>query len=215
MDDSRVKVVADMNPRLPGVYFSLRHFVAGITLIVALTCAGVAAVDYYPYYADQFFREVFKVMTTFYPSIPVMTIVHELGHVVMGLACGVPVTEVRLGGGKYRRTIQFGPNFRLILGWLPVTGHVEFQWLPLSRNRRIAMYAAGVGATIIAALVICLFPLRGQFAYQAGMLLVVVFFGLGNIFESHPDKAGGRWSDGDAIRGLWAYRKTALGQSTS
>lgn len=90
-----------------------------------------------------------------------------------------------------------------------MTGHVEFQWLPLSRKRRIAMYAVGVCATILAAIVICIFLLRGQFAYQGGVLLVVVSSALGNIFGRHPDKESGRWSDGEAIRGLWAYRKTA------
>lgn len=209
MDKSRVKVIAEMNPRLLGLRLPLRHFVAGITLIVALTCVSVAAADHYPYYTERFFGALFKVVVTFYPSIPVVTVVHELGHLLMGLAFGVPVTEVRLGGGENRRVIPFGANFQLILGWLPVTGHVEFRWLPLSRRRRIAMYAAGVGATILAAIVVCAFPFRGQLAYQGGVLLVVVFSALGNIFERHPDKATGRWSDGEAIRGLWKYSKTA------
>lgn len=208
MDKSRVKVITEMNPRLLGFRLPLRHFVA-VTLIVALTCVGVAAVDHYPYYTERFFGALFKVIVTFYPSIPATTVVHELGHLLMGLPFGVPVTEVRLGGGKNRRVIPFGTNFRLILGWLPVTGHVEFRWLPLSRSRRIAMYGAGVGATILAAIVVCAFPFRGQFAYQGGVLLVVVFSALGNIFERHPDKVTGRWSDGEAIRGLWKYSTTA------
>ena len=132
-------------------------------------------------------------------SVPVSTVIHELGHLLMGIAFGVPVSELRLGGGKQRLVLQFGPNFRLL------HGHVEFKWLPISRPRRVAVYAAGVGATFLAAAVVCVFPLQGQTASQAGVLLVVVLSGLENLATRHPEI--GRWSDGEAMRGLLAYKK--------
>ena len=138
-------------------------------------------------------------------SVPVSTVIHELGPLLIGIAFGEPVSEHRLGGGKQRLVLQFGPNFRLLHGWLPFTGHVEFKWLPISRPRRVAVYAAGVGATFLAAAVVCVFPLQGQTASQAGVLLVVVLSGLENLATRHPEI--GRWSDGEAMRGLLAYKK--------
>ncbi|WP_425115769.1 site-2 protease family protein [Burkholderia anthina] len=139
-------------------------------------------------------------------SVPVFTVIHELGHLLVGIAFGAPISELRLGGGKQLLVLQFGPNFRLLLGWMPFTGHVEFTWLPISRRQRIAMYAAGVGATFLAAAATCAFPLHGQTASQAGVLLVVILSGLENLSTRHPQS--GRWSDGEAIRGLLKYKKT-------
>ncbi|WP_430982022.1 site-2 protease family protein [Burkholderia stabilis] len=148
-------------------------------------------------------------VTAAYLTVPATTVIHELGHLLVGMAFGVPVSEVRLGGEKRRWTIRFGSNFRLLLGWPPFSGHVEFQWLPLSRGRRIAMYAGGVGATLLAAIVVCAVPLAGKTAYQAGILLLVALSGLENLAMRHPEKQSGRWTDGEAIRGLRAYGKNA------
>ena len=69
------------------------------------------------------------------------------------------------------------------------------------------MYLAGVLATIPVAIVLSLFPLRGQAAYQIGMLLLVTASALDNLRGRHPDETrnADRWSDGDAVRGLMSY----------
>ncbi|WDD90292.1 hypothetical protein Bsp3421_000117 (plasmid) [Burkholderia sp. FERM BP-3421] len=81
-----------------------------------------------------------------YPLAYVETLVHEVGHVVAGFVYGVPITEIRVGGGpvvtlwkSQRTTVKAGPY--------PGIGHVDFRMLPLSRRARIVMYASGVGAT--------------------------------------------------------------------
>ncbi|MBJ9698617.1 site-2 protease family protein [Burkholderia cenocepacia] len=168
-----------------------------------LIYASATAAYLYPAYRDP----ALMIVASAWLSVPVSTVIHELGHLLMGIAFGMPVSELRLGGGK-RLALQFGPNFRLLLGSLPFTGHVEFKWLPISRPRRIAVYAAGVGATFLAAAVVCVFPLQGQTASQAGVLLVVVLSGLENLAGRHPQSD--RWSDGEAIRGLWAYKKCSV-----
>jgi hypothetical protein len=144
--------------------------------------------------------------SAFFVAMPVFTVVHEFGHALMGLVFGVPVRKLRVGGWLHV-AIPAGRNFRLVLGLSCYTGHVEFPWLPLSRNKRIAMYLAGVVATIPVVIALCVFPLRGLVAYQVGMLLMVTASALDNLRGRHPDETRNedRWSDGDAIRGLLSY----------
>lgn len=179
-----------------------------LSIGVAFALAGLACfgVTHFPSEAYEIVAFILKLVPAFFIAMPVSTVVHEAGHALMGLVFGVPISGLRVGGGL-RVTIPVGRNFRLVLGLSCYTGQVEFPWLPVSRNHRIAMYLAGVLATIPVAIVLCLFPLRGQVAYQIGMLLLVTASAIDNLRGRHPDETrnADRWSDGDAVRGLMSY----------
>jgi hypothetical protein len=179
-------------------------------LMIAVGCAfaafGWLGITFFPNKTDRVAVFVAKLAAAFFLARPVLTVVHEAGHALTGLAFGAPIDKLRIGGWK-RVAIPIGPNFRLVLGLSCYTGRVDFRWLPVSRDKRIAMYLAGVTATIPVAILVCLFPLKGLIAYQAGVMLLVVASALDNLRGRHPDETRNAdcWSDGDAVRGLLSH----------
>lgn len=127
--------------------------------------------------------------------------IHESGHIVCGLLYGAPLSSIQIG---------YGPSINLwrdsqvpvSLGLLPCGGYVEFRYLPVSRRHRIVMYAGGVAASSVAAIVAW-----NTIPYHLDWLRTetVMAFGLfiaTNLFGTAPKD---KYSDGDAIRGLLAY----------
>jgi hypothetical protein len=138
-----------------------------------------------------------------YPLAYVETLVHEVGHVLAGLAYGATCSEIRIGGGP-SMSLWNGARIKVKAGLYPGLGHVVFPMLPLSRRARIVMYGAGVGAVAVSLLL-------GWFLIPASMVwlrleMALVFSTaiLGNLFLHAPEEKG-VWSDGDAIRGLIRY----------
>lgn len=132
------------------------------------------------------------------------TVVHEMGHVACGLLFGAPVMKVRIGAGPRLASWRMGTDgpviaLHLFLGF----GYVEFRSLPLARWKRIVMYAGGVSASLLFALV-AWFLLPADFGWMRTETVVgFMLFSFFNLFGTAPK---GAHSDGDAIRGLLAYR---------
>jgi hypothetical protein len=131
------------------------------------------------------------------------SIVHELGHAIIGRYFGVPVRSIRIGSRKLWRIGKW-KGIVVLLSPFPFGGRVEFELLPLDVRKRIAMFAAGVGAaTLTAALVSALLPLsllwlRTEIVIARALCCFIDLFG------KAPE---GARSDSDAIRGLLKYAR--------
>lgn len=127
------------------------------------------------------------------------TVIHELGHVVCGLAFGAPVKAVRIGVGP---TVANWRDGALVIHLVPLGGRVDFKYLPLARWKRIVMYAGGVGASLLAA-VAAWFIIPAHFGWlRTETALIFIMFSATNLFGTAPE---GAQADGAAIRGLLAY----------
>lgn len=128
--------------------------------------------------------------------------IHESGHIICGLWYGVPLYQIQVGYGPAIKLWQEDGQVPVSLGLLPFGGHVEFQYLPVSRRQRIVMYTGGVGASCLAAIVAWnVIPdqlewLRTEIVMACGLFIAI------NLFGTAPKE---QYSDGDAIRGLLAY----------
>lgn len=132
----------------------------------------------------------------------VETIVHESGHVLCAYLFGIPLTGVEIGFGP-RITLWRHSNCPFKLGVFPFGGHVDFPYLPLSRHSRIVMYAGGMLATAVATVIVTIALPPGLKWLRLEIVSLSVLFILVNLFGRAPV---GRWSDGDAIRGLLSYQ---------
>ncbi|MBA9859236.1 site-2 protease family protein [Ralstonia insidiosa] len=128
--------------------------------------------------------------------------IHESGHIICGLLYGARPSGIQIGYGP-AIVLWRDSQVPVSLGLLPCGGYVEFGYLPISRRQRIVMYAGGVAASCVAAIVAWnIIPhhldwLRTETAMAFGLFIAT------NLFGTAPKD---KYSDGDAIRGLLAYR---------
>lgn len=128
--------------------------------------------------------------------------IHESGHVICGLLYGVPPSRIQVGYGPSIHLWQDG-HVPVSLGLLPCGGYVEFRYLPISRRQRIVMYAGGVAASSVAAIVAWNFIPHHLDLLRTETVMAFALFIATNLFGTAPKD---KYSDGDAIRGLLAYR---------
>lgn len=107
-----------------------------------------------------------------------------------------------LGPIAYFGSVAFGGA--VWFSFLPFGGRVDFCVLPVQLRRRIMMYAAGVGAALLAATMATLLIPVGYQLLRVETPLSFSVFCLIDLFGRAPERA---WSDGTAIRGLLAYRR--------
>jgi hypothetical protein len=172
------------------------------TLIVEVPLALALVGSMFYFYVTP--ESVGKMLVYFAVALIVLgaieTIIHEGGHVVCGLLLKAPITAIRIGGGP---SVVSWRNGAVVIHMAPWGGRVDFRYLPLSRRQRIAMYASGVGASLIAA-VAAWFVIPAHFGWlRTETVLTFVVFSAVNLFGTAPE---GALSDGAAIRGLLAYR---------
>ncbi|SEI14739.1 site-2 protease family protein [Paraburkholderia hospita] len=131
------------------------------------------------------------------------SIVHELGHAISGWWYGVPLRRIQIGSrGAFR--IGHVRGAAVWVSFLPFGGRVDFWAHPVERNRRIAIYGAGVCAALLVAILAGLMiPAKYQWLRIDTVLSVVVYC-LIDLFGKAPK---GDWSDGEAIRGLFRYSR--------
>jgi F0F1-type ATP synthase assembly protein I len=131
------------------------------------------------------------------------SIVHELGHAISGWWFAAPPRRIQIGpNGVFRVCRVRGVS--VWCSYLPIGGRTDFRTHPLERGRRIAIYAAGVGAALFAAiLTVLLIPATYQWL-RIDMMISVFVFCLIDLFGKAPK---GYWSDGAAILGLLRYSR--------
>jgi hypothetical protein len=129
------------------------------------------------------------------------SIVHELGHAISGWWYGVPPRRVRIGS---RCLFRIGRAWGISVwfSFFPFGGRVDFRTYPVERGRRIAMYAAGVGASLLVAI---LAGLMIPAEYQWLRIETLLSFGVFCLIDLFGKAPEGAWSDGAAIRGLLKY----------
>jgi len=130
------------------------------------------------------------------------TIVHEIGHVACGWLCGAPLSGVKIGSGPSIKLGRTG-KIAVVLGVMPGDGRVDFHYLPLSRKRRVFMYAGGIISTSIVAMCAWLLVSPAHNWFRVEMLIL---FALCNVVNFVGKAPAGGWSDGQAIRGLLRYK---------
>lgn len=83
-------------------------------------------------------------LTFWLVTVPINTLLHEIGHALAGLAAGSTESSAYLGSGRTGTSIKVGQ--RLSLSVKPLTGFVGGYWLseiPRKRHARILVYASG------------------------------------------------------------------------
>jgi hypothetical protein len=122
----------------------------------------------------------------------IAVVVHELGHLAVGLAVGAKVTAFRVGGGR-NALIRFKVRgFRVTLGW-PSHGGVEYIAMP-SVWRRTAITLAGSLADLVAAGVIAGLRLPVRHPVADVLALTIAVAGITNLLPFRT--RDGRVSDG-------------------
>jgi hypothetical protein len=142
------------------------------------------------------------IIATFLVQGVVESVVHECGHIFLGWLFGVTVTSITIGDG-WGITLLRDSRCPVTICRFPYGGHVDFSALPLSRRARVAIYAGGMAATVVLTVIaLCAIPHSLRWM-RVEITMLSTLFVLTNLFG----KASlGRWSDGEAIRGLLSYR---------
>ncbi len=108
-------------------------------------------------------------------SFPLMTLFHELGHALVGRACGLKVFGISLGHGKRLHRFQFGSHF-LDLRAIPLGGFCSCSPEPgkAQRWRLALMLAAGPGTHLLFLCLILGLAPAGTFVDPATRLVRMV-----------------------------------------
>lgn len=150
---------------------------------------------------DQAIRHIFRFLLIFVLLGVPYSIVHELGHAISGWWYGVPPRRIRIGSLCLFR-VGRAWGISVWFSFFPFGGRVDFRVHPLERGRRISMYAAGVGAALLVAI---LAGLMIPAEYQWLRIETVLSFGVFCLIDLFGKAPKGLWSDGEAIRGLLRY----------
>ena len=130
--------------------------------------------------------------------------IHESGHIICGLLYGVRPSGIQIGYGP-AIILWRDSQVPVSLGLLPCGGYVEFRYLPVSRRQRIVMYAGGVAASCVAAIVAWnIIPSHLDWLRIETVMAFGLFIATNLVGTAPNDK----YTDGDAIRGLLAYRQS-------
>ncbi len=85
-------------------------------------------------------------------AVPVVVIVHELGHVIGGRLGGYYVAAAGMGGGRRFLTIPLGRRFNLFLGPLPLAGGATIAFPtrdPMGRGSAFVYHYGGIASQLL------------------------------------------------------------------
>ncbi|QMI49888.1 site-2 protease family protein [Burkholderia sp. MBR-1] len=180
-------------------------FCSSVALVILFAEACIVdRLDIYPWWKSA------RLALVLYVTLYAEALIHEGGHAFVGMRLGVPIVRLRLGSciPIYRFANPRISRKRIVLCILPLGGRVDFAYLPIFRQERIWMYAAGIVAVMIAAVIAWNVIPPTFFELRIATCTVFLASSVCNAIISMPKETveKGVFTDGQAIRGLSRYR---------